>query len=231
MKNNVILVGPFIGELQWEFFHFAPYVIHLKKKNPKIKIIVLTRIERFDLYGKYADVLIPLRLKNDTKKLQDCFKLNKYQIYEYEDLIKYFYLKINKKYKIIEHIFPKINYWMYKVKWQFSRSKMDYDFQPRKGNKEIADKLILDKVFLSENDINELIPIINKLVDYKYTSLSGVLIESIKNYDYFIGDINTSIYAHLALLLKIKLNYTKPTTEDYIKLINPLNTPTIGVKI
>ena len=64
-KNpKAVLFGPFLGELSWEFYRFAPYAIYLKKRNPDIKLIVLTRKERFDLYGKHADILIPLRIKN-----------------------------------------------------------------------------------------------------------------------------------------------------------------------
>ena len=37
MKRSAILVGPFVGELEWEMYRFAPYLIHLKKENPKYK--------------------------------------------------------------------------------------------------------------------------------------------------------------------------------------------------
>jgi len=57
-KPKAFLFGPFLGELSWEFYRFAPYAIYLKKHNPDVNIIVLTRKERFDLYGIYADIII-----------------------------------------------------------------------------------------------------------------------------------------------------------------------------
>ena len=65
MRKSAYLIGPFIGELLWEFYRFAPYVIYLKKKNPKAEFVIFTREERFDLYGRYGSVLVPLRIQND----------------------------------------------------------------------------------------------------------------------------------------------------------------------
>ena len=61
MKKSIALFGPFIGSLSWEFYRFAPLMIFLKRLYPDKKIAVLTRPERFDLYGQYADYLIPLK--------------------------------------------------------------------------------------------------------------------------------------------------------------------------
>ena len=80
MRPKAFLFGPFVGELCWEFFRFAPYAIHLKKNNPNSRLIVLTRPSRFDLYGQYADILVPLRLKNDShSKGRKAFKLTDYK--------------------------------------------------------------------------------------------------------------------------------------------------------
>ena len=78
MKSKMLdayLVGPFVGELIWEFFRFAPYIIHLKKNRPKTKIIVFTRDSRFDLYGQYADILVPLNIPNDLPEKHSYFTI------------------------------------------------------------------------------------------------------------------------------------------------------------
>ncbi len=74
-KLNAYLAGPFVGELIWEFFRFAPYIIHLKKAIPKTKIIVFTRSSRFDLYGQYVDILVPLNIPDNLPKKQTCFTI------------------------------------------------------------------------------------------------------------------------------------------------------------
>ena len=48
-KDSAILFGPFSGELSWEFYRFAPYLIYLKRINPDIKTIVYSRAQRIDL--------------------------------------------------------------------------------------------------------------------------------------------------------------------------------------
>jgi len=55
MKNDAVLMGPFVGEMYWEAARFAPMLPHMlrsKYKNRKIKYIILTREDRFDLYGR-----------------------------------------------------------------------------------------------------------------------------------------------------------------------------------
>ena len=47
-----------------------------------------------------------------------------------------------KRYQITEHCYPDLQGWRYKLKWQFPRGKMDYDFKPRHANKQIAKKFI-----------------------------------------------------------------------------------------
>ena len=69
------------------------------------------------------------------------------------------------------------------------------------------------------------------------TSL-GTLIECIKLAKFVVGDIQHDL-SHLSLLLKTPLIHVeKPISKDYIKLMNPLETPVIisenikqGVKI
>ena len=78
-KPFAVLFGPFVGELYWEAGRFAPMLPYYREqyKNKKnVKFIVLTREDRFDLYGKYADILVPLRVPGDEeKKTPECFRL------------------------------------------------------------------------------------------------------------------------------------------------------------
>lgn len=237
-----------MGELCWEFFRFAPYVIHLKKSNPHLKLIVLTRPSRFDLYGQYANILVPLRLKDDS--ILNCFGMTGYTDEDYFKLVTYFRSKFKKRFYVVSHHYPDIKSWRRKVKWQFPRDQMDYDFRPRKENIEIARKCmennigIIDtsathKTICRDNIINscDLSARITNFTSNNSTTL-GSLIECIKLAKFVVGDIKFDI-SHLSLLLKTPLIHVeKFITEDYIRLLNPLKTPVIlsdnikqGVKI
>ena len=65
-KKLAVLMGPFVGELYWEGGRFAPMLPHMIQSEYKFKkditYIILTRKERFDLYGKFADILVPLKI-------------------------------------------------------------------------------------------------------------------------------------------------------------------------
>lgn len=240
MRHKAFLFGPFVGELGWEFFRFAPYAIHLKKNNPRTRLIVLTRPSRFDLYGQYADILVPLRLKNDTRSEgRDAFKLIDYKEEYYYTVVKYFRSKFEKRFRVMKHYYPDIRGWRYKVKWQFPREKMDYDFLPREKNKEIArralgknigivDNLATDKVIEREGIINggDLFARITNFTG-KDSSFLGSLIECIRLSKFVIGDIRHEA-SHLALLLGTPLIHVEePIEEDFINLLNPLRTPVI----
>jgi hypothetical protein len=77
--EKAVLLGPCVGEFFWELFRFAPLLPYYRTKiynKQDIKFIVLTREERFDLYGKLANILIPLNIPNDYKKLwPNCYSL------------------------------------------------------------------------------------------------------------------------------------------------------------
>lgn len=134
-------MGPFVGELYWEAGRFAPILPKMVNKdyrNNDIKFIILTRKERFDLYGKYADILIPLRIPGDyIDKQPNCFRLNNFKVREYEDIAKNFFERYQKRYKVIRHIYPNINKSKFVNKNQFPRSMMQYSFRPRNENYEI----------------------------------------------------------------------------------------------
>lgn len=239
MKARAVLCGPFMGEMCWEFYRFAPYAIHLKKTNPGSRLIVLTRSSRFDFYGQYADIFVPLRVKNDVNMERRNFKLMGYPEESYYTIVKYFREKFKKRYNIFKHIYPDIRLWRYKVKWQFPRDKMDYDFIPREKNIEIArrsmgkheaivDSLSTDKRIIRD-DIIETTDLFARITNIagKKSSTVGSLMECIKNAKYVIGDIRFDV-SHLAVLLGTPLIHVgSPVKEDYIKLLNPLNTPVI----
>jgi len=248
LKPKTILFGPFVGELCWEFFRFAPYAIHLKKTNPNLKLIVLTRPSRFDLYGRYANILVPLRLRE--KSNFDGFGMTKYLDENYYDLVVYFRKKFKKRFRLIYHHYPDVRSWRRKVKWQFPRDQMDYDFRPRKENTQLAKKVMFKKMGIVESSATEksikrddiidtvdLMCLITNFTTDNPTSL-GTLIECIKLAKFVVGDIQHDI-SHLSLLLKTPLIHVeKPISKDYIKLMNPLETPVIisenikqGVKI
>ncbi len=136
-KKDAILMGPFVGELYWECGRFAPMLPHLKKINrhKDITYIVLTREERFDLYGKYADILVPLRVPGDyDNKTPECFRLQGFKLHAYLELAKEFKNKYSKRYNIIKHIYPNIKKPHFQNKNQYRRNQMLYKFAPRKAN-------------------------------------------------------------------------------------------------
>lgn len=226
-----------MGELCWEFFRFAPYAIHLKKSNPYLKLIVLTRPSRFDLYGQYANILVPLRLKEDLKTKG--FGMMGYSDEKYFTLVEYFRKKFKKRFRIVDHLYPDIRSWRNKVRWQFPRDQMDYDFCPRKENIELAKKCMGKNIGIIDNpatdktikrdDIISSFDLFCRITNFTTnnpTSL-GTLIECIKLAKFVIGDIKYDT-SHLSLLLKTPLIHVeKIITEDYMKLMNPLKTPVI----
>jgi len=240
MKPRAFLFGPFVGEMCWEFFRFAPYAIHLKKNNPRSKLIVLTRPSRFDLYGQYADILVPLRLKDDThSKGREAFKLHGYKEEDYYTVVKYFKEKYRKRFHIVSHNYPDVRGWRYKVRWQFPREKMDYDFLPKEKNKEVAERALGENIGIVDNlatkkviereDIINAVDLFMKITyfsDVNNTPL-GSMMECIRLAKFVIGDIRYD-NSHLALLLGTPLIHVgNLVEEDFINLLNPLRTPVI----
>jgi len=146
MKENAILLGPFVGELYWEAGRFAPmlpYMIRNGNKNKDIKYIILTREERFDLYGKFADILVPLRIPGDydTKK-PNCFRLNGLKPPDYLKIAEDFYAKYRDRFHIIKHIYPNVTKGKFVNKNQYPSKKMCYEFQPRQENYDIVNSYL-----------------------------------------------------------------------------------------
>lgn len=145
-KQDVVLMGPFVGELYWEAGRFAlmlPAMRSREYKNRDVKYIIFTREERFDLYGKYADILIPLIIEGDyNPKRPECFRLIGYDKIRVEKLAQKFKSKYNDDYNILKHIYPDVARGRFVNKNQFPRNKMLYSFNPRDENYTLVDKFL-----------------------------------------------------------------------------------------
>jgi len=138
MGEKAILFGPFIGEFFWEVARFSflvPYYRIKKYPNGKVKIIVLTREERFDLYASFSDILVPLKIDGDYEKYQpNCYRLEGFPVEQYEKIARKFYEKYSSKFQILEHVYPNIRGKKFLDKNQYDRSKMLCIFKPRPRN-------------------------------------------------------------------------------------------------
>lgn len=242
-KKDAYLVGPFIGELHWECYRFAPYAIHLKKNSPKTKLVVFTRPSRFDLYGKYADIFVPLVLKREQLYEQRFFNLIDFDSRYYGSLIRFFRKKYRHRFEVKGHFFPDIDVWRHKVKWQFPRDLMDYDFKPRSENEKILSEYMLDSsncnYVVSEfsDDVSRyntvFVPDFKDFCTNNITnksSLVGCLINLLRGADFLVGNLQ-SFTSKLALLLGTPvISVNESMTLDSIKLINPFNTTLINCK-
>jgi len=148
-KKDAILLGPFVGELYWETARFAPLISYLKNREFKkrdITYIVLTRPDRFDLYGKYADILVPLNIEGDyINKFPNCFRLNNFSNTNYQKIANKFKSKYAERFNIIRHIFPDVTGKKFMNKNQYPKQKMIFNYQPRKENYDIVNKYLNDK--------------------------------------------------------------------------------------
>jgi len=145
-KKDAVLMGPFVGELYWECGRFAPLLPYMRKKQfvgRDITYIILTREDRFDLYGKFADILVPLRVNGDYDlKSPNCFKLNGLKPEKYQEIVKDFNKKYKERFNIIKHIYPSIKKPDFLNKNQFPRKDMLFSYRPRKENYEIVENYL-----------------------------------------------------------------------------------------
>jgi len=238
-KEKAFLVGPFIGELSWEFFRFSPYVTYLKKEHSNIKIIVFTRADRFDLYGTYVDILVPLKLVNCKNKHQNGFTINGFSHDNYDMLVKLFKQQYKERYKIVDHIYPNITKHYYKLKWQFSRTLMDYSFSPRAKNREVAHTFMKpgQYIFAGVEDhknfasyevkhSNVFSNEVKNFIDDKCTEL-GCMIEAIKISKAVVGNMDSDVCRLALLLKKPVIVVEEKMSEDSINLLNPFKIPVI----
>ena len=141
--ENAVLFGPFVGEMYWEAGRFAPMLPYYKLqkyKKQKPKFIILTREDRFDLYGKYADILVPLRIEGDYERLQpECFRLKGYRKTEVDRQAKILFKTYRKRFNILEHVYPNVAKGAFVNKNQFPRSRMLFRYKPRQENYQLID--------------------------------------------------------------------------------------------
>lgn len=139
-------MGPFVGELYWECGRFAPLLPYIKQvqfAGKDITCIILTREDRFDLYGKFADILVPLRINGDYEgRSPNCFRLNGLKPDKYQEIVKNFYKKYKHRFNIIKHIYPDIKKAVYINKNQFSQNEMRFVYKPRNQNYEIVENYL-----------------------------------------------------------------------------------------
>lgn len=137
-KEDAILYGPVVSEMYWEAARFAPIIAYhkLKKYRKKnYKYIVLTRQDRFDLYGKYADILVPLKIEGDgSKLLPNCWRLNGFPNSQYIGISQTFKRKYQERYNIVNHYFPDVTKGKFTNKSQYSPKEMIFKYEPRKDN-------------------------------------------------------------------------------------------------
>jgi hypothetical protein len=243
-KEQAFLFGPFVGSLSWEMYRFAPYAIFLKKKEPGVKLVVITRVERFDLYGQYADILVPLKLRGEESYIQNCFTLERISLETY-NLIRSSFLRQYKNRFLIRNIFyPDISGFRFKIKWQFPRDKMDYDFRPRYSNEEFVQKMNRKPVFVDlswlkkQKEKDLVLSCLSKFDFINYddlqkisfserTSLLGCVIELLRETKVVVGNLNSPI-SHLSILLGVKLvSIDDEMSDDDVHLLNPLNTEVV----
>ena len=147
-KQNAVLMGPFVGEFYWEAGRFAPILPFLKQKRyqkREVKYVILTREERFDLYGCHADILVPLRVENDYGKWKpNCYRLNGLGVAKYEEIAKKFRKKYKAKYNILEHFYPKIERKLFLNRNQYPVARMVFDFKPRRENYKLVNQYLPD---------------------------------------------------------------------------------------
>jgi hypothetical protein len=143
MKKAILTIC--VGELYWELARFVPYIIWKKKNEPDTDLIVITRKDRYDLYGQYATKFFPLEIEGDgLDKKAECFRLNKLALEEYDKIINKFYFEIKNEYEIVEKIYPRIESYLFAKMNQFSKDKFLYDYLPRERNKTLIENLVQD---------------------------------------------------------------------------------------
>jgi hypothetical protein len=147
MEKEGAILMMCVGEMYWEAARFSPLLPYLrfkKYRKKKFKYIILTREDRFDLYGKNADILVPLRIEGmDTEFLPNCWRLDKFPVEKYIGLTQSFKQKYEKRFRIIQHIYPDVIKGNFCNKYQFSPNEMIYKFYPRDDNYKLIKEYVI----------------------------------------------------------------------------------------
>lgn len=144
-KEDAIIIGPFVGEMFWEFFRFVPHVLwELKNyQDIKIKKFVYTRPDRFDMYGDWVDYFVPLNIKGDgIDRFGECFRMMNLSHKDFIALTKNYYDTISEKYNIIKHFYFKdVDKKSHYLDKQFYlRNEMCFDYKERHENTELIEE-------------------------------------------------------------------------------------------
>jgi len=144
-KEKVILVGPFLGELYWEFFRFAPYVFYKQKQMKNIPLVVLTRPDRYDIYGKRCIKFNPLNLKNDgITRFAECFRMMNFSNTDYEKIIKTYYIQELSNFDIVSHIYPPFTKPYCLDKDYYPLNQRIFKYKVRDDNKILIEEFLKD---------------------------------------------------------------------------------------
>jgi hypothetical protein len=146
MKDAILFFC--VGEMFWEFGRFVPHFIWKRldqyKGRKNIDFIVLTKPENFDMYGNYANILVPFRLNNSLYK-PNCFRLDNMTNVEYLSIIDLFKKQFQDRYNILEVVYPNIVGKNYMNKKQYLETQKNYNYSPRGSNKEIINSYLSKK--------------------------------------------------------------------------------------
>lgn len=237
-SKQAFIFGPFVGDLYWEAYRFAPYAISLARRFPKHHIIVFTRPEHFDLYGQYADILVPLVIPEGMYVPQK-FKLKAYPFSEYNALKRYIRRVYENLFQVTDHFCPRVEGYMWKIKWQLPRKYMVYDFKPRKANSQVIEELYGEfeniisttepDVELDNYHVIEMVDFFKDIKDFidKKVTWVGCLIELLKRCEFVISDLDDNLGKFSLLLDKPVIAVKEKLSNDAIHLINPHDTTVI----
>lgn len=131
-----------MGEFYWEAARFVPHIIWKRKvqyPNRDIKFVVLTRNDRYDLYGLHVDKIFEFCIEDENSYIQNGYRLDGLSNEKYNTLVNYFRSIASKDYDIIEHIYPDISKSQFCNKQQYKKEEMMYDFLPRVLNGNFVD--------------------------------------------------------------------------------------------
>lgn len=145
MKKQAVICYS-LGELYWEIARFAPHIIYMRRKKYKdlnnTHFIIATHPSRFDIYGNYGNIYVPLRMADDPKYTANCYRLDGYPEVEYNNLGKVLKNQFSGRYDIVEVIYPKVSKNQFSNKRQFPSREYTYKYSPRPENLEVVNSQI-----------------------------------------------------------------------------------------
>lgn len=132
-----------LGELWWEFANFAPHVIWRRmvqyKDRSDVEFVTMTRPDRFDIYGLYSNIFVPLRIDGDgTTYRANGFRLDGLSEEKYRMLAAYFADQYSRRYSGIELVYPSVSGRSHINRHQFPKDMMMFSYLPRSENKNLV---------------------------------------------------------------------------------------------